>query len=153
MGIVKLRQRLTEQADDRPCRQLPRLPIPTRDHQSKDSTPRRLITDNRSYSAAHGIVMTSVVHSTQQYEDNRAEVSHQPTRQRERQMRRFKSVAHAQLFLSVQGPVRSLLRVGRHLLRAVHQRVLRTGSFLVWWTDHPRQLDNAIPEPDLERQP
>jgi putative transposase len=41
--------------------------------------PRRLITDKlRSYSAAHAIVMPSVVHSTQQYENNRAEVSHQP---------------------------------------------------------------------------
>src|SRR5713101_1616777 len=50
--------------------------------------PRRLITDKlRSYSAAHAIVMPFVVHSTQQYENNRAEVSHQPTRQRERQMR------------------------------------------------------------------
>ena len=52
--------------------------------------PRRLITDKlRSYSAAHRTVLPSVVHSTDQYEDNRAEVSHQPTRQRERQMRRF----------------------------------------------------------------
>jgi hypothetical protein len=34
------------------------------------------------YSAAHSIVIPSVVHSTQQYENNRAEVSHQPTRQR-----------------------------------------------------------------------
>ena len=51
--------------------------------------PRCLITDKlRSYSAAHGVVMRSVVHSTQQYENNRAKVSHQPTRQRERQMRR-----------------------------------------------------------------
>ena len=38
-------------------------------------TPRRLITDKlRSYSAAHSTVMPSVVHSTQQYENNRAEV-------------------------------------------------------------------------------
>ena len=51
--------------------------------------PRRLITDKlRSYSAAHRTVLPSVVHSTEQYENNRAEVSHQPTRQRERQMRR-----------------------------------------------------------------
>ena len=47
--------------------------------------PRRLITDKlRSYSAAHRTVMPSVIHSTQQYENNRAEVSHQSTRQRER---------------------------------------------------------------------
>ena len=47
--------------------------------------PRRLITDQlRSYAAAHRTVMPSVVHSTRPYENNRAELSHQPTRQRER---------------------------------------------------------------------
>ena len=88
--------------------------------------PHRLITDKlRSYSAAHRSVMPSVPHSTRQYENNRAEVSHQPTRQRERQMRRFKSVGHAQHFLSVHGLVQDLFRTGRHLLRAVHNRRLR----------------------------
>ena len=47
-------------------------------------------------------------------------------------MRRFKSPAHAQRFLSVHGLVRNLFRVGRHLLRAVHHRFLRTRSFRVW---------------------
>ncbi len=95
--------------------------------------PRRLITDKlRSYAAAHRTVMPSVVHSTRQYENNRAEVSHQPTRQRERQMRRFKSAAHAQRFLSVQGVVLNLFRVGRHLLSAVHHRLLRARAFEVW---------------------
>ncbi len=92
-----------------------------------------LITDKLfSYGAAHRTVMPSIVHSTRQYENNRAEVSHQPTRQRERQMRRFKSVGHAQRFLSVHGLVQNLFRVGRHLLRAVHHRLLRTRSFCVW---------------------
>ena len=96
-------------------------------------TPRRLVTDKlRSYAAAHRTVMPSVAHRTGQYENNRAEVSHQPTRQRERQMRRFKSAAHAQRFLSVHGLVRNLFRVGRHLLRAAHHRLLRTRSFLAW---------------------
>ena len=95
--------------------------------------PRRLITDKlRSYAAAHRTVMPSVRHSTQQYENNRAEVSHQPTRQRERQMRRFTSAAQAQRFLSVHGVVLNLFRVGRHLLRAVHHRLLRTRAFGVW---------------------
>ena len=94
---------------------------------------RRLITDKlRSYAAAHRTVMPSVVHSTRQYENNRAEVSHQPTRQRERQMRRFTSAAQAQRFLSIHGLVLNLFRVGRHLLRAVHHRLLRTNSFRVW---------------------
>jgi putative transposase len=95
--------------------------------------PRRLITDKlRSYSAAHRTVMPSVLHSTRQYANNRAEVSHQPTRQRERQMRRFKSAAHLQRFASVHGVVQNLFRVGRHLLRAVHYRLLRTRSFGIW---------------------
>ena len=95
--------------------------------------PRRLITDKlRSYPTACRTVMPSVVHCTDQYANNRAEVSHQPTRQRERQMRRFKSAALAQRFLSVHGPVQNLFRVGRHLLRAVHHRLLRTRAFGVW---------------------
>ena len=95
--------------------------------------PQRLITDKlRSYAAAHCTVMPSVMHSTQQYENNRAEVSHQPTRQRERQMRRFTSAAQAQRFLSVHGVVLNLFRVDRHLLRAVHHRLLRTRAFGVW---------------------
>jgi len=95
--------------------------------------PRRLVTDKLgSYSAAHRTAMPSVVHSTRQYENNRAEVSHQPTRQRERQMRRFKSAAHLQRFASVHGVVQNLLRVGRHLLRAAHHRLLRAQAFLAW---------------------
>jgi len=95
--------------------------------------PHRMITDKlRSYAAAHRIVMPSVAHSSRQYENNRAEVSHQPTRQRERQLRRFKSAAPAQRFLAVHGLVLNLFRVGRHLLRAVHHRLLRARSFPVW---------------------
>jgi putative transposase len=95
--------------------------------------PRRLVTDKlRSYPAACRTVMPSAVHCTDQFANNRTEVSHQPTRQRERQMRRFKSAAHAQRFLSVHGPIQDLFRVGRHLLRAVHHRLLRTRSFQVW---------------------
>ncbi len=99
------------------------------------SEPRRLVTDKlRSYGAAHRTVMPSVVYSTKQYENNRAEVSHQPTRQRERQMRRFKSPGQAQRFLSVHGLVQNLFRVGRHLLRADHHRELRGRAFLAWDT-------------------
>ena len=95
--------------------------------------PRRLITDKlSSYPAARRIVMPSVIHVTDQYANNRAEVSHQPTRQRERQMRRFKSAAHLQRFASVHGVVQNLFRVGRHLLRSVHHRLLRRQAFQVW---------------------
>ena len=95
--------------------------------------PCRLVTDKlSSYAVAHHTVMPSVIHSTRQYEDNRAEVSHQPTRQRERQMRRFKSAVHAQCFLSFHGVVQNLFRVGRELLRAAHHPLLRTRSLRVW---------------------
>ena len=95
--------------------------------------PRRLITDKlRSYSAACRTVMPSVPHCTDQYANNRAEVSHQPTRQRERQMRRFTSAAQLQRFASVHGIVQNLFRVGRHLLRSAHHRLLRTRAFVEW---------------------
>ncbi len=97
------------------------------------SPPWRLFTDKlRSYGAAHRSVMPSVIHSTKQYENNRAEVSHEPTRQRERQMRRFKSPGQAQRFLSVHGVIQNLFRVGRHLLRAPVHRELRARASLVW---------------------
>ncbi len=52
------------------------------------STPWQLVTDKlKSYVAAHRVTMPSVHHTTAHYENNRAEVSHQPTRQRERRMR------------------------------------------------------------------
>jgi putative transposase len=97
------------------------------------SEPCRLITDKlRSYGLAHRVVMPSVVHDTTQYANNRAELSHEPTRQRERQMRRFKSEAQAQRFLAVHGMVGNLFRVGRHLLRAANHRMLRSRAFVEW---------------------
>ena len=47
-------------------------------------------------------------------------------------MRRFKSAAHLQRFAAVHGVVQNLFRVGRHLLRAVHHRLLRTRAFAEW---------------------
>ena len=97
--------------------------------------PRRLITDKqRSYPTAHRTVMPSVIHSIQQYANNRAEVSHQPTRQRERQIRRFKSAAHLPRFAAPHSVVQNLFRVGRHWLRAAHHCMLRTQAFAEWDT-------------------
>ena len=63
--------------------------------------PWQLVTDKlRSYSAAHREVMPSVVHDTDQYRNNLAEVSHEPTRQRERQMRKFQNRAPSGVVLS-----------------------------------------------------
>ena len=89
--------------------------------------PRRMVTDKlRSYAAAKRTIMRSVAHDTSQYANNRAEVSHEPTRQRERgKCDGFKSMAQAQRFLSVHGITQNLFRVGRHLLRAANYRTLR----------------------------
>ncbi len=95
--------------------------------------PWQLITDKlQSYPAAHRDIFPSVVHRTGQYENNRAEVSHQHTREQERQMRRFKSMGQTQRFLSVHGPIQNLFRVGRHHLKAVHHRLLRARAFVDW---------------------
>src|SRR3954447_26776227 len=99
------------------------------------ASPFRIITDKlRSYSAAMRTILGEVAHNTERYANNRAEVSHQPTRQRERQMRRFKSAGQAQRFLSLHDAVRNLFRVGRHLLRSSNHRLLRSRSFAVWQT-------------------
>ena len=97
------------------------------------SEPRRLITDKLgSYGMAHRVVMPSIVHDTTRYANNCAELSHEPTRQRERQMRRFKSEAQAQRFLAVHARVGNLFRVGRHLLRAANHRLMRSRAFVEW---------------------
>jgi len=97
------------------------------------SEPRWLVTDKlRSYGAAQRSVMPSVEHVTARYANNRAEVSHQPTRQRERQMRMFKSAAQAQRFSSVHSIVRNLFNLSRHRLRAGNFRLLRSRAFAVW---------------------
>ena len=96
-------------------------------------TPWRLVTDKlRSYGAAHRRIMPSVDHNTERYANNLAEVSHQPTRQRERQMRGFKSAGQAQRFLSVHGVIRNLFNLGRHQLSSANYRLLRERSFKEW---------------------
>jgi putative transposase len=100
---------------------------------SQRQVPCRLVTDKLgSYRVAHHDLMPSVTHDTAPYANNRAKVSHQPTRQRERQMRGFRSPDHAQRFLQVHGVIQNLFRVGRHHLRSAHYRMLRSRSFAVW---------------------
>ena len=92
--------------------------------------PRRLMTDKlRSYAPAHRELMPDSIHDTTQYANNRAELSHEPTRERERRMRRFKSIGQAQRFLAVHGVMRNLFAIPRHLLRAKNYRLFRTEAF------------------------
>ncbi|MFT5097918.1 MAG: putative transposase [Planctomycetaceae bacterium] len=67
-----------------------------------------------------------------QYANNRAELSHQPTRIQERGMRRFKSPKQAQRFLGVHAAVYNPFNLRRHLIKAEHYRNLRSGAFNDW---------------------
>lgn len=65
-------------------------------------TPLKVVTDIlASYSAAKKELIPSVEHSTVQYENNGCELSHQPTRQQERQMRKLNHRAKLNGFLVV----------------------------------------------------
>jgi putative transposase len=95
--------------------------------------PRRIVTDKlRSYCVAHRELIPDTIHDTSQYANNRAELSHQPTRVRERGMRRFKSLHQAQRFLSTYAAVYNLFNLGRHLVSAKHYRVLRQRALASW---------------------
>lgn len=95
--------------------------------------PRRIVTDKlRSYSVAHRELVPDTVHDTAQYANNRAELSHQPTRVRERGMRKFKSASQAQRFLSTHAAVYNLFNLGRHLISAKHYRIFRQRAFASW---------------------
>ena len=95
--------------------------------------PRRIVTDKlRSYCVAHRELIPDTIHDTSQYANNRAELSHQPTRVRERGMRRFKSIHQAQRFLSTHAAVYNLFNLGRHLISAKHYRFFRQRAFASW---------------------
>ena len=70
--------------------------------------------------------------SPSKYLNNRAENSHQPTRHRERAMKRFKSIRHAQRFLSAFSGISPHFRPRRHLLSAADYRQVMADRFAVW---------------------
>jgi putative transposase len=95
--------------------------------------PRVLVTDKlASYPAARRRILPSVQHRRSQYLNNRAENSHQPTRARERAMKRFTSAGHAQRFLSAFSGISPHFRPGRHRLHADEYRREMTGRFTTW---------------------
>lgn len=100
---------------------------------SHGGEPRKIVTDKlRSYGVARREVIPEVIHVTDQYANNRVEQSHEPTRLRERRMRRFKSARQAQRFLGIHATVYNLFNLGRHLVSANHYRNLRIGAFKEW---------------------
>jgi putative transposase len=97
--------------------------------------PRVVITDKlASYGAAMRDVLPSVGHRRRKGLNNCAENSHQPTRERERRMRRFKDPGQAQRFLAAYGPIASHFRPRRHRLTASAYRETRHERFASWRT-------------------
>jgi putative transposase len=104
------------------------------------SVPWVVITDQlKSYGAALREILPSVEHRQHRYLNNRAENSHQPTRQRERRMGRFKSPGHAQRFLSAYGPIAQHFRPRRHRLPAPEYRQQMARQFQTW-----RQITGTV---------
>jgi len=98
-----------------------------------DNEPGKIVTDKlRSYGVAHREFIPESIHDTSHDANNRAELSHQPTRVRERGMRRFKSTQQAQRFLSTHAAVYNLFNPGRHLVSAKYYRIFRSRAFASW---------------------
>jgi putative transposase len=95
--------------------------------------PRVIVTDKlKSYAAAKHEILPHVEHRQSRYLNNRAEVSHQPTRRRERQMQRFRSARHAQRFLSSHSRIHNHFQLRRHRLTATAYRTARDATFRSW---------------------
>ena len=95
--------------------------------------PRVIVTDKlRGYAAAKAEILPPVQHEQHAGLNNRAENSHQPTRERERRMRGFKSPGQAQRFLSAFGVIASFFRPGRHLQAAANYREIMRRRFTQW---------------------
>jgi putative transposase len=95
--------------------------------------PRVLVTDKlASYGVARRRVMPGVEHRRSKYLNNRAENSHQPTRQRERAMKKFRSPGGAQRFLSAFSGISPHFRPRRHNLTAAGYRHEMNTRFTAW---------------------
>jgi putative transposase len=95
--------------------------------------PRVLVTDKlASYPAAKRELMPGVEHRRHKGLNNRAENSHQPTRRRERRMKRFKSPRQAQRFLSAHDQINNLFHLYRNHLPAAEYRAVRAQAFAIW---------------------
>ncbi len=95
--------------------------------------PRVIVTDKLgSYGAAKREILPGVEHRQSRYLNNRCEVSHQPTRRRERHMRRFKSARQAQQFLATHTPIHNHFQLRRHCHSASEYRAARDRAFVMW---------------------
>ena len=94
---------------------------------------RVLVADKlRSYQVAHRTAMLTVEHRQNKYLNNRCENSHQPTRQRERAMKGFRSVGSAQRFLAAFSRISPHFRPPTHRMTATDYRTDMADRFQVW---------------------
>jgi putative transposase len=92
--------------------------------------PGTIVTDKLgSFAVARRKLLPDAAQDTRRYANNRAGVSHQRTRIRERGMRRSRSITQAQRFVGVHAAVSNLFNLGRHPVAAGHQRTLRQATF------------------------
>jgi transposase-like protein len=92
-----------------------------------------VVTDNlRSYGAAARHLGMERRHRTGRWRNNRAEISHQPTRRRECKMQGFKNAGSAQRFLSSHAAVYNTFNVQRHLTSARTHRTFRAAAMETW---------------------
>ena len=104
--------------------------------------PRKIVTDQlRSYPAAKAEIpeLAQVKHvfvKAAARLNNRAENSHQPTRERERRMKGFRIPKRTQAFLSCFGPIRQHFALRRHRMSAASHRKKLRARFTAWqrWT-------------------
>jgi putative transposase len=76
--------------------------------------PRKIVTDKlRSYGVVRRELIPESIHDTSQYANNRCELLHEPTRVRERGMRKFKSRCQTQRVLGAHDAVDNLFNLGR----------------------------------------
>ncbi|XQM05833.1 IS6 family transposase [Burkholderia gladioli] len=95
--------------------------------------PRVMMTDKlRSYAAANTALGLGIEHRQHKGLNNRAEDSHQPTRVREKVVRRFKSARQLQRFASVHGQVANLCMGCRCHRDAQQKRAARAQAMLAW---------------------
>ncbi len=85
-----------------------------------------------SYGAAFEEIGLSASHERGRRQNNRAEVSHQPVRRRERKMQRSRSPGAAQRFLAVHGPVHNAFNFQRHLVSRRTLRTFRAEAMALW---------------------
>lgn len=99
----------------------------------QSEAPRVMITDKlRSYGAARNKMRMKFEHRQHKGLNNRAENSHQPTRRRERIMKRFKSARHLQRFVSIHDPIANLFHFPRNAHNATDYRTLRAAAMVAW---------------------